>query len=355
MIKRAARVDRRSSLKRTGIPAWFFCLLLCSISGAWAESAHPLKPVFLLNRSFSEEFELNAVFGDGTFIQTQMLVTNAGVSDSNAACQIIMLHPGDKPLKEAKRFGRAGWNYADTPQEALSIGKCRLSSVNASTVCTMALDKSTVTLSFNEAPGPVKLPPTLNVGEEKTLKGKAAVFYGHELLIPWSRLQATIRLPGYPEKTLSGFGTLVHTRSVGYPKNFSRGWVYFYGCRSGSRFLMSFRLPPHDTGDAVAGWVWKDGLPEPQPLIRMHVLYGSSKAGGKKETSVAMLAPDSSFSIASVHELCRFSIIDDLGPFVGPIIRLVLGNPVTRFYKAEVTLSPLRPPEEGFLEVMRFE
>ena len=316
---------------------------------------HPLKPTFLSNGTYSEAYELSAVFEDETFIQTQMMVTNIGFRDSSAVCQILVLHPEKAPLKAEKRLSRSDWNYSDTPNPALSIGRCRIAQVKESTICVMAFESTEVSLSFGEASRPVSTPATLNVGDGiPPRQGKSpSNFYTYELLIPWSGIQGTISLRGGPKKAVSGFGILVHSRSVGYPKNFSRGWVYYYGCRSGCRFLANFRFPPRDTG--VVGWIWPGDARTPQPVTSMRVTTESPVIDGTKRTTVTVSAPDQSFTITSQLELYRFSIIDDLGPVLGTIVKIGMGKPVTRFYKAQVTLSSGQPPELGVLEVMRFE
>jgi hypothetical protein len=261
---------------------------------------------------------LSAVLEDETFIQALMVVTNVGLRDSNAVCQILVLQPGEAPWKASKRFGKTGWNYSDTPNEALSIGYCRIEQVHDSTVCIMSFNNATVVLAFHEMINPIETPSTLDAGAENDSKpGKSSTnFYSYRVLIPWSGLHASLRLRDRPEMEASGSGILVHCRTVGYPKNFSRGWVYFYGCSTGCRFLVDFRFPPHSTG-GVAGWVWKDNAAAPQPVVAMQVAYGSAIVDGKKMTTVAVSSPDSSFTITSGYELYRFSVIDDLGPILG--------------------------------------
>ncbi len=330
--------------------------MFCRIYASPEATFHPLKPTFLSNGSFSEAFELSAVLEDGTFIQTQMMVTNIGLKDSNAVCQLLVLRKGEPPLNDSKRFGKTEWSYSDTPNEALSIGYCRIEQVHDSTVCIMSFNNATVVLAFHEMINPIETPSTLDAGAENDSKpGKSSTnFYSYRVLIPWSGLHASLRLRDRPEMEASGSGILVHCRTVGYPKNFSRGWVYFYGCSTGCRFLVDFRFPPHSTG-GVAGWVWKDNAAAPQPVVAMQVAYGSAIVDGKKMTTVAVSSPDSSFTITSGYELYRFSVIDNLGPILGSIIKIAIGNPVSRFYKAQVVQRSVDTVEQGILEVMRFE
>jgi hypothetical protein len=268
----------------------------------------------------------------------------------------LVLRQGEKPLNDSKRFGKTEWNYSDTPNQALFIGHCRIEQINDSTVCMMVFKNATAVISFHEIINPVRTPSILDAGTEKaTPEGKSSTnFYTYRVVIPWSGLKATIRLRDKPEMEVSGSGILVHCRSVGYPKSFSRGWVYYYGCPMGCRFLADFRFPPHGTGD-VAGWIWKDNVSAPQPVVAMQVAYGSTTVDGKKMTTVTVSSPDSSFTITSGYELYRFSVIEDLGPILGSIIKIVVGNPVTRFYKAQVVQSSVDTAEQGVLEVMRFE
>ena len=348
---------KKTVWNRFGLMVLSFSLcIFCRVYSLPEPPLHPLQPTFLSNGSYSEAYEISAVLEDGTFIQTQMMVTNIGLKDSNAVCQLLVLRKGDAPLNNSKRFGKTEWNYSDTPNQALSIGHCRIEQAAGSTVCTMSFKNASVVVSFNEPVNPVKTPSTLNVGTEKDLQqGKSSSnFYTYTVLIPWSSLKATMRIREKPEIESSGSGIMVRSRTVGYPKNFSWGWVYYYGCPTGCRFLADFRFPPHGAG-AVAGWVWKDNEPEPQPVTGMQVTYGSTVIDGKKMTSVVVSSPDSSFTITSRYELYRFSVIEDLGPILGSIIKLAIGNPVTRFYQAQVVQSPVDTAEVGVLEVMRFE
>jgi hypothetical protein len=350
-------VTNGSSIKVPGILVLGFFLFFRGVFCSSAENFHhPLKPTVLSNGSYCEAYKLSALLDDETFIETELMVTNIGLRDSNAACQILVLHPGEDRWKASKRFNKTEWNYSDTPNPVLSIGHCRLAQEKDSTICTMIFGSATVTISFNVVPNPVNTPATINAGSEKPLlSGKSSTtFYTYEMLIPWSRLQATICLPGRPKKLVSGSGILVNSRSVGYPKDFSRGWVHYYGCLSGRRFLADFRFPLHDTC-GVVGWIWKDNEQTPQPVTSLQVTPESHLVDGKNRTSVVISAPDSSFTITSQFELDRFSIIDDLGPILGTIIKLVVGNPVTRFYKAQITLSPGQPPAQGVLQIMKFE
>jgi hypothetical protein len=163
-------VTNSSNLRVPEILIFSFILFFGGVLCSSAEDIyHPLKPTFLTNGSYCEAYKLSALLDDETFIETEMMVTNIGFRDSNAACQILVLHPGEGRWKASKRFGKAEWNYLDTPNPALSIGHCRLTQEKDSTVCTMAFGNATVTLFFKVVPNPVKTPATINAGVENPL------------------------------------------------------------------------------------------------------------------------------------------------------------------------------------------
>ena len=53
--------------------------------------------------------------------------------------------------------------------------------------------------------------------------------------------------------------------------------------------------------------------------------------------------------------LFRYSVVEDLGPILGTVVRLVAGNPITRYYWAQAHISCDAPPIDGVLEIMNFE
>jgi len=274
-----------------------------------------------------------------------MIVTNIGLGDSNAACEMLVLRVGDKPNKTCKRFKKNGWKFSRSPDPTLSIGSCRLAQEGESTKCTMAIDGTTADFTLDR-------PPKSERTSQTVVAVKASKrFYSDEVLIPWTRLRTTLRSPGLPEKQLLGYGMLVHSRSIGYPKDFSRGWIFFYGCRNGSQYLANFHFPACKDGCAV-GWTWKSQDEAPKPLEGLRMVM----TGTKKENILPTVsAPRESILIAGRQSLFRFSIIDELGPFLGCIVKLIVGNPVTHYYWAQAQVVPGEPPIDGVLEVMNFE
>lgn len=333
---------------RSLVQAVFVCLVAYlptySSDEVVPSSRHPFDPNVLSSKIYSEVYTLDALYDDHTFIQTQMIVTNIGLGDSNAACEMLVLRVGDKPNKTCKRFKKNGWKFSGKPDPTLSIGSCCLAQEGESTKCTMAIDGTTASFFLDRPPQSGKNPET--VVAVKASKR----FYTDEVLIPWTRLRTTLRTPGFPEKQLQGYGMLVHSRSIGYPKDFSRGWIFYYGCSEGNQYLANFHFPVCKASDAI-GWTWKSQDEAPKPMVGLQMAMN----GPNKESILPTVSAPQDFVIAGQQNLFRFSIIEELGPILGCIVRLIVGNPVTHYYWARAQVAPGEPPIDGVLEVMNLE
>jgi hypothetical protein len=313
-------------------------------------STHPFNPKVLSSKSYSEVYKLTTLYDDQTFIQTQMIITNIGLGDNNAACVILVLHPGEKANKTSRRFKKSSWKYSAAPNPTLSIGSCSLTQEGESTRCVMSLDSTMATISFDQPPRSAPSPDTI-AGDAASKK-----FYSNEAIVPWTRLRATLRLPGFPEKQLQGFGMLEHSRSVGFPKDFSRGWIIFYGSRPGSQFLAEFHFPASASkASGAVGWTWSDRDQTPKALSGLQMVMKLCENGTHANAFPLVTAPSGLFVISGQQSLLRFSLIDELGPILGNIVKLIVGNPVTRFYQAQAKVSTNQAPIEGILEIMNFE
>lgn len=334
------------------VDAMCICLLCCvpifSSDNVSPSSLHPFNPKVLSSKGYCEVYKLTALYDDHTFIQTQMIVTNIGIGDSNAACEMIVLHSGEKPNKTNKRFKKSGWKFSDGPDPTLSFGPCFLTQEGESTRCVMALDSTMADIILDR-------PPRTGISPDTILADNASKkFFFNDVLIPWTRLRTTLHLPGCPKKQLQGFGMLEHARSVGFPKDFSRGWVWFYGYRESSQFLACFHFPTHPVSGAI-GWTWTSPGQAPHPMAGLQMVMKPTNNHTNENGLPFVTGPNSSFIIDGRQSLFRLTLIDDLGPFLGYISRFFVGNPVARFYWAQAQISPGQAPIEGILEIMNFE
>jgi hypothetical protein len=329
-----------------------FCFLLCLLIPCAVFSQQTsnglLKPEFLTEKSFAEIYTLTAELDDQTFMKLQMLVTNIGIGNRSAGCQVLVLQSGEKPFKKNRRFSSQNWGYKALPSPTLSIGPNRLGIGGNSTFYLTKIDQSTISIILDSAPVRHAMP------DSAACKLAGGKFYDNEVLIYWTRLKATITMPGRPVQTLDGYGMLEHSRSVGYPRDFSRGWLAFHGIQANSHFVANLRLPPAAGAPAI-GWTWQDGESAPNPMVNTQVKKNRIAAeGGTRDVEVAS-SPEKTISFVKKEELCRVSIIDELGPVLGGIVKLCMGDPVTSYYLAQVKVRPERPPVQGVLELMSFE
>lgn len=256
----------------------------------------PFEPNILSCKSYSEIFTLTALFDDQTFIQTQMVITNIGLGNNNAACEILVLRAQAASYRTSKRFAKPCWKYSDVPCPTLAIGSCLLAQDGESTKCVVAIDSSIADISLNRPPKATKLLDTIIVGSA------SKKFYTNEVLIPWTRLRTTLKIAGSSAKQLMGYGMLEHSRSTGYPKDFSQGYISFYGCQGGTQLVANLHFPKNSESGAI-----------------------------------------------------RLSLPDELGPVLGNIVRVFAGNQVTCFFTASARIVTGQPPIKGILEITDFK
>jgi hypothetical protein len=341
-----------SKARSSFIIATRFCLFFFVIAGFSSEvlpsSPHPLSPTVLPSKSYSETYKLSALYNDQTFVQVQMMITNVGLGDSNAACELLVLRPGEKPSKTCRRFKKTSWNFSTVLCPTLSIGPCRLWQEGESTRCLIAFDSIVATISFENPSGPDQAPDTI-VADKAMRK-----FYVNEVVVPWTGLSTALRMPGFVEKQLKGFGMLEHSRSVGYPKDFSSGWISFYGNRPGGQFLAEAHFPANKASGAT-GWTWNGWGQTSKPLSGLQMVMKASNDGSRTTVLPSVTALHSSLVISGEQSLFRYSIVDELGPLLGNVVRLIIGNPVTRYYRAQAQVSQDQEAIGGVLEIMNFE
>ena len=334
------------------VPSSFFLLslsiLLYLLPAAAERTEHPLEPDILDHKSYTEVFTLTAMHDDHTFVMVQMTFTNLGVENRNAACLALVLNPARKPWKMNERFNEKHWGYSEANNPTLSAGATTLSVLKDKTCLFARLGKGTIKISLYGLPSPIKTP---NIDFPKSASGKFREF---KILVPWTRLETSLNVPGFPRQDLKGFGTLEQAKSVGTSRDVCRGWVTFRGFEGDSFFLANFRLPPQENSPAT-GWIWKNGEQKPLAMTGLKIRREFSTIDGKKKEDHIISALDNSFMISGRDLLYRYSFVDELGAFTGYLVKVVIGKPVTRYYDAEARLSGGKQPLHGVLELMSIE
>jgi hypothetical protein len=317
-----------------------------------SKTQNVLQPTILSNGSYTEIYTLTAQHEDQSLVQVRLMVTNIGPGDKNAGCQILSLQPAAKSWQASKRFDNKEWTYADAPNPRLSVGPSRLEILPGMTRVDANLQGGQVKITLTGQPAPIK-PRYTDVTAGR--KGSKSKFLESEMLIPWSKLETTLNIPGVGIKHLRGYGMLEHSRSVGYPMDFSRGWVVFRGNQSEEgRFMASFRLPPQENAPAV-GWIWQASEKRPVPLNGLRIGTESAVIDGKKQDVQVISAMDNSFRITGTQKLLSYSVMDDVHPFIRRIVQALVGNPVTSYYVAKAQLSSGQNPEPGVLELTQVQ
>jgi len=325
-------------------------LLLFSITAksfAGQVSSRVLEPRFLKNKSFVQTYTCTALFDDTTFIQSQFTLTNLGISNQNAACKILVFRKAAGPLCWNKKYCRNEWRYSADPAQSLEIGPNRIVIQEGKTIISMDNDSAKVNITFDCVPEKVT-PPYANI----TANGR---FFDYAILIRLAGIQAVLKRPGNHPETLNGYGMLEVSRSTMFPSDMCRGWITFRGyADAASCFQANLRLPRDDKTPAT-GWVWKGSDQRPFAITDLRLETEEPKTCRNRLVVRQIIAPDMSFSIVPGRLLYRYSFIDELGPVLGAIVKLVIGDPVTYYFEANTRLGADSPAIPGFLEFMRIE
>ncbi|HUI92202.1 MAG TPA: hypothetical protein VLX68_08145 [Chitinivibrionales bacterium] len=328
--------------------SFLFLFIILAVTSFASQTGHPLNPDMLGNKSFTEYYTLTAMHGDRLFVQVQLTFTNLGVENNNAACKALVLKPGATSWKVNEKFSRKEWNYSEQGASTLSVGTNTLSVCGGNTCLFAKLGKGTVKIKLHGVPAAMKTP---NLDFPKNESGK---FYDYEILVPWTSLETSLDVPGFPKQDLNGFGMLEVAKSVGTSRDVCRGWVTFRGFEGDSFFLADFRLPPEEKLPA-AGWIWKNGQEKPLAMTGLHIRKEWLSVDGKQVEGRVISALDNSFIITGRDLLYRYSFVDELGAFTGYLVKVVIGKPITRYYDAEVRFAGEARPLHGVLELMSIE
>ncbi len=314
----------------------------------------PFHPVILPAGSFTDMYTASVLADDGTFVQVQTTITNIGPGGPNGTIRLLAILPGGISWKASNYYGRDKWHTEESPGSALVIGPCRLACVNDSTRITMALKGGEVDIMTGAAPTPVKVPlidVTVTAPSPEDSIGK---FFEHLVLIHGANASMTLTIPGSEPRTIQECRLMLeHSRSVGAAPEVSRGIILFRGMMDGKSVLAQFRIPVENNA-SPAGWIWKDGDAIPVAVNNIKVTSIIDTVDGKPTETTFYSAPNHLWTIRAENRLFRYSFIDDLGPILGNLTKLLVGNPATFYYKSDLTwASDTTRAAYGILEFFR--
>ncbi|MEZ0313144.1 MAG: hypothetical protein ACAI38_15325 [Myxococcota bacterium] len=320
---------------------WTFavvCLLAIPSSGA---AASLLEPQLDEDDNYSETLTAIADLEDGTYVQLQLNVSNLGVGDANGACRMLVVEPDQKAWTASDRVGRDSWKASASE---LSVTTCSAATAGGATTIQAKLEKGAAKLAFAAAIQP-RSPPDAKV----TVEGKS---FAYAIAIPWAKVEATFTVPGRGERKLTGFGYMDHSRSTTLPAQLATRWVRYRGLSGGDSVLLLARNLPDGT---LRGWLWREKEPFARPLAKLKLNRIDAKDQAKGYT-IEGAAGDLTFTITSESQLYRYAPVEEYG-VLGVLARSVVGNPVTRTYRATLDAQPATPPnaKRGILEVQHVQ
>ncbi len=340
--------DRRQRRDRQRVLSCVFlaALPLYHATAAAPASRNALQPAFSDDESFAQVYTLTAQHDEETFVQIRLVLTNLGLGDRNAACNVLVLGGEGKPWRVNRKFNSREWTYSGEPNPVLSVGPCRMSFQQDKTYISVMLAGATIDITLDGAPEEAEPLYARHVHKHR--------FYEYAMPVRWSAARTVVNLPGEPQRELNGYGMLEQTRSTTYPSDICQGWLIFRGYGADGYFLASCRIPREEDSAAV-GWIWTGDGAQGDAWASFSLRSDSKTLGGKRKEFETILASNQSFRVKSHKLLYRYSFIDALGPIIGAMVKLVVGDPVVRHYSAHAQPSPGGPAMNGVLEVMRIE
>lgn len=217
-------------------------------------AARLLEPTLLTPKAYAESFTTIVDLDDGTYMQAQLAITNAGFGNARGACRLLVIRPARKPQTATAVVDRDGWHYDADPAPTLSVGGCQLAATADSLTFFSSLDGAAVELLLQRPPKPMTPPDSpITVGSRA---------YTYEVLIPWATAQVRLSGAGESPRPLFGRGFADHSRSTTLPNELAQGWLLFRALGGACLTLMQLRLPPGQK--KARGWLWRGGeLPDP--------------------------------------------------------------------------------------------
>jgi len=334
---------------------YYFLFILFLKPAIVLSDSRLFEPTIVESKSYTEIFTLTAILENNSFVQIQMTITNLGRTNKNATAKMLVLNESRKPFKANMWYNNKKWCYSDKPWPCLTIGSCKIRQQNQKIEFTGLLDNATIHIIINTLPQPIRAPHSDY--QKKSDKKSSILFYEYKILIPWSQLNAYVIIPGMQSGKFNGYGMVEQARSVGHPKDISQGWVTFRGNSGNDYFLANFRIPP-EKNIPIAGWIWKNNDNSPEPIKNLQIQKNINIVNKNKIEIYTITAPDSLFCIISSKCLYRYSFIDELGPFLGYIVKVIVGDPVTCYYNAQVEIPGYKYQKlsiPGVLELMNIK
>lgn len=287
-----------------------------------------IAPALLGDETYAETYTFIADLTDGTYVQAQLIISNAGWGDGHGVCRLLIVDPQGESWTASDKVGVAGWRFQSVPTPELRVGRCRVAAGRHVAVDFHPGERG-VSLTYDGELSSV-LPPGGRVEVESG-------FYESNILLRAAPVTAQI-VAGKTVRSHVGWGYADHSRSTAKPWQVASQWVRFRGL--GDEPLLALaRLPP-EKQEAV-GWLWAPQQSSPQPAKVVWRL-------AKNPNGWVVDAGD--WTIVAERPLFRYAPLDEYGALAG-ILRTFVGRPVTFTLRATARRHPDPIALPGILEV----
>lgn len=279
---------------------------------------------------YSETYSWMADLDDGTYVLAQMLVTNIGPGDRNAACRYIVASSSGS-TSDGKSYDEGEWSKI---LNGFRVGKCRLSADANGARMHIEVNDATIDLTTS-TPFVARRPPS---GQVQVPSGR----YGVEVLATHHDVTVALKLDGKP-RSAKGRGFINHSRATALPGKVARRWVRFRAVRGDEPWVVHARLPAD--GSAATGFTITDDETKTVSFARV----GSRGTGAKRAYRAQIETEAGRLSITTTGEpLFRDAPFEKYG-WLGKLLGSLLGNPVTFTYRAKLEVD--RRTIEGVVEI----
>lgn len=299
-----------------------------------ANKVRSFEPQLASPESFAETFSIIADLDDGTYIQVQVAVTNAGFGSGKGGCRLVILAPGQKAFAARASLSREEWSYK-APTNTLDMGPCKLTGDDKLTQVQAELDGGGVVLEIAAAAQKLVTPASgIKIGD---------AFYDLDLVVPWAKVNATVMLPNQAPRQVAGVSFSDHSRATTVPKELARGWVRFRGLKGACPTLLLVRIPPNSTPE---GWFFTPAQAAPERLSNVTVTQPPREA----PKPFTVTNPAHSFTLTPERELYRNRPLDEFG-LAGKTASMWVGDVLNVTLRGELDTGPLCGKVRGLMEL----
>ncbi len=315
------------------MPYICFLGIISFIPGNAYPDNFPLAPHLLEPEAYSETYHAVLELEKGIHIQIQFAITNIGIGDQNSMCRVLFVD--EKDAWNAERiFGRSGWTFR--PPGQLEIGNCYITAEKDSTTIFAEVENGSVEVKLSEPVSPTKPPGHLiQVGKD---------FFDFQILMPWAQAAVRFDLKELPARIVKGYGCMYHFWVTAWPADLARQWVRVFGMSAEGAFIVMSHYPPGKK-EPPSGSIWVPGAPDPVAFDSMQM---ENSPDGNQTLSIS--SNNVTYHLFLHKQLYRHAPLEEAG-FLGRIIRLFIGNWVTRTYRALLEVPGLDGPVSTIVEI----